>query len=309
VPVTVEEGIKYREFVSRVARENGCFDFQPDQVIWHYTDGAGLLGILESSRLHATQVSALNDARETRHASELFIQAVRHLIEERANEPDVVTFLNILIDLSEENLEAHVRSKFFVICFSGEENDLTQWTRYGNESDSYAIGFYARGLNREPNSQLYRVIYDDQQQRNAARELAQATVQFYLEGLKGDRLENPEQWTRDFLTAWDDWVYKLAPLAKASTWRAENEYRVVHELKMAEFPLVRFKAKSRMIGRYIALDTPTWLPRRASVLPIAKIWIGPGSHQQASRVSIGLLDQMGYSGVSLETSAIPLQQV
>jgi len=79
---------------------------------------------------------------------------------------------------------------------------------------------------------------------------------------------------------------------------------------MAEFPLVRFKAKSRMLARYIPLDTPTWLPRRASVLPIAKIWIGPGRHQQASKVSVGLLlDQMGYSGVSLETSAIPLQQL
>ncbi len=51
--VTVEEAIRYREFVSQLARENGCFDFQPDQVIWHYTDGPGLLGILESSRLHA----------------------------------------------------------------------------------------------------------------------------------------------------------------------------------------------------------------------------------------------------------------
>ncbi|HEY1754373.1 MAG TPA: hypothetical protein VGG72_03180 [Bryobacteraceae bacterium] len=62
--VTVEEAIVYREFVSKLARENGCFDFQPDQVIWHYTDGPGLLGILESSRLHATQVSALNDAKK-----------------------------------------------------------------------------------------------------------------------------------------------------------------------------------------------------------------------------------------------------
>src|SRR5436190_16155542 len=38
-------------------------------------------------------ISALNDAKETRHASELFIGAVRQLIEERAAEPDVVAFL------------------------------------------------------------------------------------------------------------------------------------------------------------------------------------------------------------------------
>lgn len=129
MPVTVEENNKYRDFVSRIATENGCFDFQPDQVIWHYTDGPGLVGILESSRLHATQISALNDAKETRHSSELFIQAVRELINERAAETDVVAFLNTLIHSSEENVEAHVRSKFFVVCFSGAEDDLTQWER------------------------------------------------------------------------------------------------------------------------------------------------------------------------------------
>jgi hypothetical protein len=309
MPVTVEESIKYHDFVSRIARENGCFDFQPDQVIWHYTDGSGLIGILESSRLHATQISALNDAKETRYASELFIQAVRELIKERAAEPDVVTFLNMLIGFSEENVEAHVRSKFFVVCFSGEEDDLTQWERYGIEN-GYAIGFYARGLNREPTSTLYRVIYDEQKQKKAARELAEATIQFYLEGLIGERLENPEQWTREFLTTWDEWVYKLAPLAKAGKWRAENEYRIVHELKLAEFPLVRFKAKSTMIARYVPLDTPNWMPRRASLLPLAKIWIGPGSHQQASKISIGLLlDQMGYAAIPIETSTIALQRL
>ncbi len=133
------------------------------------------------------------------------------------------------------------------------------------------------------------MIYDEQKQEKAARELAEATVKFYLDGLTADRLENPEQWMRDFLTAWDEWVYKLAPLAKAPKWRAENEYRLVHELRLAEFPLVRFKAKATVIARYIPLDTPSWMSRRASLLPIAKIWIGPGSHQQVSKVSIGLL--------------------
>ena len=309
MPVTIEENAKYRDFVSRIAMENGCFDFQPDQVIWHYTDGAGLIGILESSRIHATQISALNDAKETRYASEIFLQAVRKLIEDRATEPDVVRFLNTLIGFSEENLEAHVRSKFFVVCFSGEEDDLAQWERYGKEN-GYAIGFYARGLNREPNSTLYRVIYDEQKQKEAARALAEATIQFYLEGLTGGRLEDPEQWTKEFLSAWDEWVYKLAPLAKAGKWRAENEFRIVHELKLAEFPLVRFKAKSTMIARYVPLDTPLWMPRRASLLPIAKIWIGPGDHQQASKISISLLlDQMGYPTVPIETSSIALQRL
>jgi hypothetical protein len=231
------------------------------------------------------------------------------LIEARAAEQDVVTFLNAVVGFSEENVEAHVRSKFFVTCFSGEEDDLSQWERYGRQN-GYALGFYARGLNREPASALYRVIYDPEKQERAAQELAEATVNFYLEGLTGDRLESPDQWIRDFLTAWDEWVYKLAPLAKAIKWRAENEFRIVHELKIAEFPEVRFKARPAMIARYLPLDTPIWVARRQGLLPLAKIWIGPGSHQQTSKISIGLLpDQMGYVGIAIETSQIPLQHV
>lgn len=105
-------------------------------------------------------------------------------------------------------------------------------------------------------------------------------------------------------------MYKLAPLAKTGKWRAENEYRIVHELKRAEFPLVRFKAKSTMIARYVPLDTPIWMPRRTSLLPVAKIWIGPGNHQQSSKISIGLLlDQMGYPPIPIETSGIALQHL
>lgn len=304
--VTVEEAIKYRDFVSRVARESGCFDFQPDQIVWHYTDGPGLLGILQSSKLYATQVASLSDAKETRYASELYTDAVKQLVSERTAEPDVVRFLNSLLQFSKESEGSHLTSKFFVTCFSGEQDDLTQWDRYGNKN-GYAIGFLARGLEREATSKLFRVVYDVEKHKSAAKELAEATARFYLEGLNDERRKDPEQWTKDFLTVWDEWVYKLAPLAKAPGWKAENEYRIVHELKLSEFPLVRFAARSTMIARFIPLDTPSWVPRRSPLLPIAKIFVGPGNNYAVSKVSITLLlDQMGYPPVPIEESTISL---
>jgi hypothetical protein len=309
MPVTSEENAKYQAFVSRIAQKNGCFDFMPDQIVWHYTNATGFLGILQSSQLYATQVSALNDAKETKHASELFGNAVKRLINERAAEPDVVQFLSTVIAYLGENETAHTRSKFFVTCFSGEEDDLSQWERYGKPS-GYAVGFFARGLQREPTSTLFRVVYEDEKHQKTAKELAEASVDFYLDGLKGERLLQPEQWAKEFLTAWDDWVYKLAPLAKASKWKAENEYRIVHELKTWEFSRVRFAAKATMIARYIPLDTPSWVPRRSPLLPIAKILVGPGNNFGVTRVSVSLLlDQMGYTNIPIEASSIPLQHL
>jgi hypothetical protein len=308
MPVTLEENTKFRDFVSRIAQEGGCFDFEPDQIVWHYTDGAGFLGIVQSSQLYATQVAALNDVSETRHASDLFTTAIKQLIEERSNEQDVVAFLNVLLGFSSQNTGSHNISKFFVTSFSGEEDDVTQWDRYGRQA-GYAIGFYARGLQREPSSRLFRVVYDGTKQENAARELAEATVKFYFDGLDQERAKDPELWAREFLAAWDEWVYKLAPLAKAAKWKAENEYRIVHELKPAEFPAVRFAQRPTMLARYIALDTPAWVTRRSKLLPIAKIFVGPGNDYDPTRVSVRLLlDQMGYPDVPIEKSACPLRR-
>jgi hypothetical protein len=216
---------------------------------------------------------------------------------------------NVLEYVKENPVEpTHGTSKFFVACFSGEQDDLTQWDRYGRKN-AYAIGFYARGFWREPTSTLYKVIYDRALQQKVSEELAEATLAFYLEGLRDDRLEDPEKWATEFFLAWDEWVYKLAPLAKDLKWRAENEFRLVHELKVEEFSQVRFQQKETMLARYLPLTTPAWVKRRAPLLPIARVMIGPGNHPAFTKASVSLLlEQMGYLNVPVEVTQVALQR-
>jgi hypothetical protein len=309
MPVTQEENDKYGAFVQAKAREFGAFAYEPNQIVWHYTNGPGFLGILETASIFVTQVASLNDSKEIRYASDLFKWAVKKLIEEKADDAAATSFLNSVLEFVKEDSSApqHGVSKFFVACFSGEPDDLVQWARYG-EPNGYAIGFYARGLNREPNSRLYKVSYDRELQEKSVRELAAATLTFYLEGLHGERLQNPDVWAQEFYTAWDDWIYKFAPLAKEACWKAENEYRLVHELKVSEFGQVRFKQKKTMLARYLPLTTPSWQKRRTPLLPIAKIIIGPGNHSAFTSVSVKLLlEQLGYVDVPVEVTKVPLQ--
>jgi len=306
--VTLQENEKYRQFVSDVAKELGVFAFDAEDIVWHYTNGPGFLGILQSATIYATQVASLNDANETKYATDLYKEAIKQLIDESAADAEAVTFLTAVQSFVKEepNTPNHGTSKFFVACFSGDEDELTQWDRYG-KPNGYAIGFKARGLVREPTSQLYRVVYDRDKQLKAAKEIASATLRFYREGLIGERAEKPEEWAKIFFAAWDGWVYKLAPLAKDAKWRSENEFRLVHELKFSELPDVRFTQKNTMLGRYIALDTPSWLKRRNPALPIAKIWIGPGNHPAFTRISINLLlEQMGYLNIPVEVTKCSL---
>lgn len=300
--VTPQENEKYRQFVIDVATDMGVFGFNSEDIIWHYTNGAGFLGILQSSTIHATQVSCLNDTKETQYATDLYKKAVRDLITEREGDADAVDFLNQVLDFVKEEPDSptHGTSKFFVTCFSGEEDALTQWERY-SKPNGYAIGFCVRGLWREPTSQVYRVVYDKVKQQTAAKKIAQATLNFFREGLVNERLENPTEWGKCFFSAWDEWVYKLAPLAKDAKWQSENEYRLVHELKMHEFPSVRFSQGAKMLKRYLPLATPSWVKRREGLLPLAKVLIGPGNHFAFTKISARLLlEQMGYADIPIE---------
>jgi hypothetical protein len=312
MPVTPEENQQYFKFVAAKANEFGAFDYKPDTIVWHYTDGPGFLGIIESSTIFATQVAFLNDRNETKYGTDLFKKSLAQVIEEKKDDPVASDFLHKVLEyVRDDNPEnpTHGTSKFFVTCFSEVEDDLSQWDRYGGKN-GYAIGFYARGLWREPTSTLYKVLYDRTIQEKVSKEIANATVDFFQAGLVGERLQDPEKWAKEFFEAWDEWVYKLAPLAKDSKWRAESEFRLVHELKVQEFGQVRFKQRNTMLGRYIPLDTPSWLKRRKPLLPIAKVMVGPGNHPAFTSVSVRLLlDQIGYENVPVETTKVSLQRV
>ncbi len=308
--MTPEENEKYRRFVSDKAQEIGLFDYKPDDIIWHYTDGPGFLGILQSGTIYATQVSSLNDRNETKYATDLFKKSVAQLREEKKDHETARTFLDKVLELVKDDPDSptHGVSKFFVACFSAEEDDLSQWDRYGKRN-GYAIGFHTRGFWRKPTSTIYRVAYNRERQEKVSKELAEATLAFYLEGLTGERLQDPAKWAEEFFLAWDEWIYKLAPLAKDAKWKAENEFRLVHELDSSEFSEVRFHQKETMLGRYLPISTPQWVKRRTPLLPIAKIFIGPGNHPAFTRISVLLLlDQMGYVNIPVEVTKVSLQR-
>jgi hypothetical protein len=197
--VTEEENTTYGRFINDLAKETGCFNLSGDDILWHYTDAQGFLGILESGKLRATQVAALNDSKEVLYARDIFRAEITALHKKDSiSEPDK-EFLGLVSDfLHDDPAEPdHGRSNFFVTCFSGRRDDLTQWDRYG-KGNGYAIGLIAKFLHRGPNSSIYRIIYDPESQKRAANQLAEATLRFFNEGLTAERSDNRKQWMNDF---------------------------------------------------------------------------------------------------------------
>lgn len=102
--------------------------------LYHYTGSSGILGILESRALWATDGNFLNDTSEG---------AIPHLILREIADPE-----NIWMEpdayvrqwLQQKRSEVP-RKRFFVACFCSDGDLLSQWRGYASGHTGYAIGF------------------------------------------------------------------------------------------------------------------------------------------------------------------------
>jgi hypothetical protein len=313
MPCTAEELEKFHRFTRQVSTDAALMEFDPNMTLWHYTNGPGFLGMIESGAIRATQVAAVNDSTETVYATRLYRKAIIRLKDAKVGDDVAQEFLQGVLDETEElpEMPSHADSKFFVSCFSELQDDINQWLKYGGEhgENGYAIGFRAIGLRIDGNTVVVRVNYDSALHQRIAEDAARLTLEYYLEGLVGDRAENPAQWGKEFFQAWDQAIYRLSPVVKNSAFNSEREYRMVHELQSYDMPSVRYQQKSNLLGRYMDLKPNGWEGLSVPRFPIQKVMIGPGRHKGITKRSVeSLLQQMGYTGIEVLLSERPVQR-
>ncbi|MBI1376851.1 MAG: DUF2971 domain-containing protein [Frankiales bacterium] len=126
------------------------------EVLYHYTDAAGLLGIIRSHTIWATDAEFLNDAQEMKFGRAEVLEALR--TKARRLDASGVGF-----GTEEESRSAVIRSVIdhlhpreggvtnqqwhaaYVACFCEDGDLLSQWRGYA-PGGGYAIGFTTSGL-------------------------------------------------------------------------------------------------------------------------------------------------------------------
>jgi hypothetical protein len=302
---------RYREFVITQIGVAGSFDFDPETVVWHYTSGAGLLGIIGSGTLYSTQVSCLSDSTEIRYASALLKNALTELLSTYGGTDAVRQFIARYIKLleGEPEMPSHAPSPFFVTCFTREEDSLPHWMSNCHGENGYAIGFKAGNLLDAAHSGVVKVNYDKTVHERLASTVAEITVKFYEEGLENKSPEEVKRWDDEFLVQWDTAISYLAPLAKDPSFSTENEYRIIHEFNVDDLRNTVILQKKTMMTRHVPVFLPrggeAWVPR----LPIEKVIVGPCRHREISRISVDtLLRKMGYGTGKVVASVRPFQE-
>ena len=152
--------------------------------LYHYTDAAGLKGIIANQNFWFTDFRHLNDPKELHHGMSI----ARRLIELGESKKDRAGLLYSMIgDLFTFKNFNRVFS-FFVACFSRRRDDVDQWCTYADKGRGFVIALSPRFFaieNRtgnKPTDNIFAspVFYDDAITRTRHRRPMKEAVSVFL---------------------------------------------------------------------------------------------------------------------------------
>jgi len=252
----------------------------PPGVLYHYTNDAGLAGIVESGRLWFSDIFAQNDPSELRHGLGVAID----LLKSRATDarPEIATFASQLERL---DLDAGIEAAghFFICCFSADGDDLGQWRAYADNGQGFALGFDTSAIEDaftkikgKPIKQhsTFHVTYDD----NELTRIQTALVDFVdplislprTTGVRGNALH---AYMGDLLVYHSMDVIRCVMFFKHEAYQNEKEYRFQQLFRRDKpAPDVKHRRRGTSLVRYREFD---W--RKHAPGSLKKIVIGPAA--------------------------------
>lgn len=271
----------------------------PPETLYHYTDASGLLGIVESATLWATDVRFLNDTQDATYARADVIRAISDFpnpmgdpstegtpplesLLERGPADEWETARRLTVAFVDYD-----RVSMYVSCFCESDDLLSQWRGYGSDH-GYAVGFDASALEGAvaelPRSSLSQVRYgldgaDDviaQAVARVAHGSGHPSVAAYYRAME---------------------IRTIVASVKHPSFAEEREWRVI--VSMEDDVTTLFRATNRAIIPYVKVSLP--------LDALVSVRVGPGNNTGVRKEGVSRLLRRVGSAASVVVSEIPLR--
>lgn len=283
-------------------------------LLYHYTSQHGLLGILSSEAVWATNTHFLNDPTEFVHAL-AFAQSMAS----RAYNDDYSEHFGAALYRSLDNMQGE---DLYVSSFSEKPDLLSQWRGYCPGGSGYCIGFdqvLIAEYCEEQGIRLEKCLYEHDDQLGAvasiiftARDcfpsIPYTEEQFYSLPIneKLDAMEEIRRQLKHELKSDGDRVIEmacelltgLASLFKHEGFHEEAEWRIISSRPDQE---VCFRPGPSYVIPFISLYL-----LKAKPHALKRVIVGPNPNQpRAEKAAKILVERYGYSADIVTSSAIP----
>lgn len=238
----------------------------PPEVLYHYTNQGGLLGIIESASMWATKIQYFNDSAEYHLTLRLAERLVHDFVREGryriSSDADRDSMLSSIKSIEQANL--------FVISLSSLNDSLSQWRGYGSPSSSFAIGFRHSDLEfiaEEIDWRVFRCVYRPEQHRRLVGQIV-------TKAMKSDSVREADSILRGQLQA-------LAPRMKHYSFEEEDEWRIVSPV-LPEQVNLSFRAGRFTPIPYVGFPTVRFDSGQSA---IEEVVVGPSPHRDLAIMS------------------------
>lgn len=282
-------------------------------VLYHYTTLKGLIGILESQRLWATNALCLNDASELTYGFRLITNEIKS-VRESATDFDYKNFLG-----DKERMMDDPKGPVgdcYMVCFCENGDLLSQWRSYGDRGGGCSIGFSANEIGMKwsppPNFLLRKIIYDSAEQKEIVSSALSMTYEASRELTSGKTNADAKHINVFLWHFLQDHLHDILLSFKHPSFSQEEEWRLIEPFHAIERDHHSRRLKFRVIASdivpFVELDISPAAGVNTGRLPVKEINLGPISHPDLSeRTTSMLLEKYGYCHIKLNSSGIPLR--
>lgn len=274
----------------------------PPSTLYHYTSQAGLLGIITSGVLWATNIHYMSDAKEFAHAIELTHAGLSKLKNERDSADEAE---RALVNEFSKALYSIERVRIHVFSLSEVGDLLSQWRAYCPRGSGYSIGFDPHNLLTIMTRQgfsFFRCLYSSREQLGVLSNAIGGLVG----GFRAERSASPaereallKKYTSEFIRLF----YMIGPSLKHSAFSEEREWRMVSAPVPVGHPRLGYRQGTFMLIPHFAFSLgENWKEARV----IDEIVVGPTPHMELAVSSLSeFLTRHGVKPQQITPSQVP----
>jgi hypothetical protein len=260
------------------------FSATPQSTLYHYSTLAGVLGIVSSGELRASDIRYMNDSAELRHTLDILRSHITRRVLAGSDNPEL---LHELLDWLSHRIVSG--PMVFGASFRANGNLLSQWRGYSVHGKGVSLGFNAQQIGacaRRQHFQVGKCVYDLTEQTALMEQLVDVIERRATQLVPPvDKGALPGRWHRLFEEVEGD-LLRVAAILKHPSFEEEQEWRIVSPvLSYGQNRRIHFREGTSMLVPYYAFDL---VGDDGAGLELDHVYLGPTSNIELSMNSLKL---------------------
>lgn len=269
------------------------FSDRPRETLYHYTTLKGLLGIVSSRGLWASDIRYMNDSAEMKHAADLIKKDIARRIAEGHPNPKLLNQFQYWVGHRIDH--GHM---LFSASFRSNGNLLSQWRGYSTHGKGVSIGFAPETIldcAAAQSFQVARCVYTPQEQEQLIAQVVDAIEVLADEygECTDPAIRPPEQSYYNSFEKGESDLLRIAAVLKHPSFEEEQEWRVVSPV-LTDFDQasIHFREGTSMLVPYLEFRL-TATPD--APLHLEHLFLGPSPNISISMSSLELY--LAHNGI------------